>query len=59
MSGDAIRDRIRGALIGLAYDGTIIPLTLGYLVLSLLSFSVIAITEPRRLFGRLDRVTPQ
>jgi DHA1 family bicyclomycin/chloramphenicol resistance-like MFS transporter len=46
-----------GALIGLAYDGTIIPLTLGYLVLSLLSFSVIAITEPRRLFGRLDRVT--
>jgi DHA1 family bicyclomycin/chloramphenicol resistance-like MFS transporter len=32
-----------GALIGLAYDGTIIPLTLGYLVLSLLSFSVIAI----------------
>jgi DHA1 family bicyclomycin/chloramphenicol resistance-like MFS transporter len=47
-----------GALIGLAYDGTILPLTLGYLVLSLLSFGVIAITEPGRLFGRLDRTTP-
>ena len=43
-----------GALIGLAYNGTILPLTLGYLVLSLLSFGVIAITEPRRLFGRAD-----
>jgi DHA1 family bicyclomycin/chloramphenicol resistance-like MFS transporter len=43
-----------GALIGLAYDGTIMPLSLGYLVLSLLSFAVIAITEPRRLFGRAD-----
>lgn len=47
-----------GAAIGLAYDGTVLPLTLGYLILSLLSFSVIAMTEPRRLFGRLDRATP-
>jgi DHA1 family bicyclomycin/chloramphenicol resistance-like MFS transporter len=43
-----------GAVIGLVYDGTVLPLTLGYLILSLLSFGVIALTEPRRLFGRAD-----
>jgi DHA1 family bicyclomycin/chloramphenicol resistance-like MFS transporter len=43
-----------GAVIGFAYDGTVLPLTLGYLILSLASFSVIALTEPRRLFGRAD-----
>jgi DHA1 family bicyclomycin/chloramphenicol resistance-like MFS transporter len=47
-----------GALIGLAYDGTIMPLTIGYLILSLLSFAVIAMTEPGRLFGRADPRSP-
>lgn len=42
-----------GALIGQAYDGTVLPLCLGFLVLSLLSFAAIVLTEPRRLFGRI------
>jgi DHA1 family bicyclomycin/chloramphenicol resistance-like MFS transporter len=43
-----------GAGIGYAYDGTVLPLAAGFLVLSLLSFGVVALTERRRLFGRLD-----
>jgi DHA1 family bicyclomycin/chloramphenicol resistance-like MFS transporter len=49
---------ILGAIIGLAYDGTVLPLSLGFLILSLLSFGIIAMTEPRRLFGRLDSTSP-
>lgn len=45
-----------GASIGLAYDGTILPLSLGFLVLSLLSFGLIWLTERNRLFGRRDIV---
>lgn len=44
-----------GAVIGYLYNGTIVPLMLGYLVLSLAGFAAIALTEPHRLFGRLDR----
>ncbi len=43
-----------GAIIGQAYDGTVLPLSLGYLILSVFSFGIIALTEPHRLFGRLD-----
>ncbi len=43
-----------GAGIGYAYDGTVLPLATGFLVLSLLSFGVVALTERRRLFGRMD-----
>jgi DHA1 family bicyclomycin/chloramphenicol resistance-like MFS transporter len=45
---------ILGALIGQAYDGTVLPLCVGFLVLSLLSLGTIAVTEPSRLFGRND-----
>lgn len=45
---------VLGAGIGYAYDGTVLPLCLGFLVLSLASFGVIVLTERRRLFGRLD-----
>lgn len=41
-----------GALIGQAYDGTILPLLSGFVILSLLSFGMVALTEPDRLFGR-------
>ncbi len=44
---------ILGALIGLAYDGTVLPLSLGFLAMSLASFAVIALTERNRLFGRV------
>jgi DHA1 family bicyclomycin/chloramphenicol resistance-like MFS transporter len=45
---------VLGAIIGQAFDGTVLPLSLGYLILSLLSFAIIALTEPNRLFGRTD-----
>jgi DHA1 family bicyclomycin/chloramphenicol resistance-like MFS transporter len=48
-----------GAVVGLLYDGTVLPLSLAFLVLSLLSFAIIVLTERNRLFGRLDvRVRP-
>jgi DHA1 family bicyclomycin/chloramphenicol resistance-like MFS transporter len=48
-----------GAIVGLLYDGTVLPLSLAFLVLSLLSFAIIVLTERHRLFGRLDaRVRP-
>ena len=46
---------VLGAIIGHAYDGTVLPLATGYLILSLFSFGIIALTEPSRLFGRLRR----
>jgi DHA1 family bicyclomycin/chloramphenicol resistance-like MFS transporter len=49
---------VLGALLGQAYNGTVLPLSLGYLILSLLSFGIVALTEPRRLFGRLDSASP-
>jgi DHA1 family bicyclomycin/chloramphenicol resistance-like MFS transporter len=45
---------VLGALIGQAYDGTVLPLSLGMLVLALMSFGIIVLTERNRLFGRLD-----
>jgi DHA1 family bicyclomycin/chloramphenicol resistance-like MFS transporter len=45
---------VLGALIGQAYDGTVLPLSLGMLVLSLMSFGIIVLTERNRLFGRRD-----
>lgn len=45
---------VLGAGIGYAYDGTVLPLSLGFLILSLASFGMIALTERRRLFGRMD-----
>jgi DHA1 family bicyclomycin/chloramphenicol resistance-like MFS transporter len=45
---------IIGAAIGYAYDGTVLPLAAGFLVLSLMSFAVVVLTERRRLFGRMD-----
>jgi DHA1 family bicyclomycin/chloramphenicol resistance-like MFS transporter len=46
-----------GAAIGQAYDGTLMPLTVGYVVLSLLSFATVAAAERGRIFGRLDAIT--
>ena len=45
---------VLGAIIGLAYDGTVLPLSLGFLILSLFSFGIIVLTERNRLFGRRD-----
>ena len=45
---------VLGALVGLAYDGTVLPLSLGFLVMSLASFAIIALTERGRLFGRRE-----
>jgi DHA1 family bicyclomycin/chloramphenicol resistance-like MFS transporter len=41
-----------GALVGLAYDDTVLPLSLGFVAMSAASFVVIALTERQRLFGR-------
>jgi DHA1 family bicyclomycin/chloramphenicol resistance-like MFS transporter len=43
-----------GAIVGLLYDGTVLPLSLAFLVLSLMSFGIIVLTERNRLFGRQD-----
>jgi DHA1 family bicyclomycin/chloramphenicol resistance-like MFS transporter len=48
---------VLGAIIGLAYDGTVFPLALGFVILSLFSFGIIVLTERNRLFGRLDSTT--
>ena len=45
---------VLGALVGQAYNGTVLPLSLSFLILSLLSFGVIALTDSNRLFGRHD-----
>jgi len=44
-----------GAMVGLAYDDSILPISLGYVAMSGASFLVIALTERRRLFGRVER----
>ncbi|HEX9904591.1 MAG TPA: multidrug effflux MFS transporter [Propylenella sp.] len=41
-----------GAFVGQTYDGTVLPLALSFVALSLASFAVIVLTEPKRLFGR-------
>ena len=41
-----------GALIGLAFDGTTVPLYIGFLSLGLVSLAVVWLTEHRRLFQR-------
>jgi DHA1 family bicyclomycin/chloramphenicol resistance-like MFS transporter len=43
-----------GAAIGQTYDGTVLPLSIGFLALSLASFATIAVVERGRLFGRRD-----
>ena len=42
---------VLGAFVGFAYDGTILPLSLGFLGLSLSSFAILVLTERGRLFG--------
>jgi DHA1 family bicyclomycin/chloramphenicol resistance-like MFS transporter len=43
-----------GALVGYAYDGTLFPLAISMLVLSLASFAIVAVAERGNLFGRRD-----
>lgn len=38
-------------LVGQLFDGTVVPLTMGYLLLSLAALVVVAVTERGRLFG--------
>jgi DHA1 family bicyclomycin/chloramphenicol resistance-like MFS transporter len=40
-----------GAMVGQAYDGTLVPLTTGYLGFGIASLAIIAVTERGRLFG--------
>ena len=40
-----------GGLIGRAYDGTTVPILIGFLLLGLASLSIVYITERGRLFG--------
>ncbi len=47
-----------GALIGQAFDGTTIPLVLGFLLAGLVALAIVAVTERGRLF-RPARRTPQ
>jgi MFS transporter, DHA1 family, multidrug resistance protein len=39
-----------GTLVGSFYDGTVIPLTIGYVVLSVAAIGVVVVTERGRLF---------
>ena len=41
-----------GTVVGQAYDGTLMPLSAGYLLFGLASLAIIAVTERGRLFGR-------
>lgn len=41
-----------GALIGLSYDGTTVPLYLGFLTVGLVSLLIVWLTEHRRLYHR-------
>jgi DHA1 family bicyclomycin/chloramphenicol resistance-like MFS transporter len=40
-----------GAVVGYAYDGTVLPLSLGFFVLALINIAVVAAVERGRLFG--------
>jgi MFS transporter, DHA1 family, multidrug resistance protein len=44
-----------GTVVGQAYDGTLMPLSAGYLLFGLVSLAIIAVTERGRLFGRGGR----
>jgi len=46
---------IIGFLIGQAFDGTVVPFLAGVALCAALSFAIIVLTEPRRLFARLSR----
>jgi DHA1 family bicyclomycin/chloramphenicol resistance-like MFS transporter len=42
-----------GFLIGQAFDGTVVPFTVGCAICATLGFGVIVLTEPKRLFARI------
>ena len=44
-----------GTVVGQAYDGTLMPLSMGYLAFGLASLAIIAVTERGRLFVRHGR----
>jgi DHA1 family bicyclomycin/chloramphenicol resistance-like MFS transporter len=41
-----------GSMIGQAYDGTLVPLSTGYLALALITIGIIAVTEKGRFFRK-------
>ena len=45
---------VLGAVVGQAYDGTVLPLCAAFVILSLASFGVVMWADPKRLFGRFD-----
>jgi DHA1 family bicyclomycin/chloramphenicol resistance-like MFS transporter len=45
---------VLGALIGYLYDGTVVPLFIGYLLLALGAVACVAVAEGGRLFGPDD-----
>lgn len=40
-----------GAVIGYAYDGTVLPMAIGFFVLALVNIAVVAVVEHGKLFG--------
>jgi DHA1 family bicyclomycin/chloramphenicol resistance-like MFS transporter len=40
-----------GALVGYAYDGTVLPLALGFFALALANIAVVLVVERGRLFS--------
>jgi DHA1 family bicyclomycin/chloramphenicol resistance-like MFS transporter len=44
-----------GALIGQAFDGTVLPIALGYVGLSAVALVLVLIAERGRLFGKGER----
>jgi DHA1 family bicyclomycin/chloramphenicol resistance-like MFS transporter len=44
-----------GALIGQAYDGSVLPLAVGYVLVSAISLLMVVIAEKGRLFGVGDQ----
>ena len=48
-----------GILVGQAFDGTVVPLALGYLLLSIAAFVIVLLTENGRMFrASLPAVAP-
>jgi len=43
-----------GALIGLAFDGTIVPLAAGYFIASVVALALVLLAERGRLFRQVS-----
>jgi DHA1 family bicyclomycin/chloramphenicol resistance-like MFS transporter len=50
-SSTAMAGAVLGSVIGQGYDGTVLPITLGFTVLGAIAFLIVLWTEKGKLFG--------